>query len=566
MNAIQLLAHFNRLSEAPGAVKSLRRFILDLAVQGKLVAQDANDEPATVLLKRIEMERARLVKAGEIRKSKQLPPIDEEDEPYAAPAGWLWVRIRHVTSDRGQTTPAADFTYIDVTSINKEVGRIGELKVLSVSDAPSRARKAVRTGDVLYSCVRPTLLNIAIVDRDIVPTPIASTAFAILNGFGLVISRYLWIVLRSPYLEAIVEAGMRGQAYPAINDAEFSLLPLALPPLAEQHRIVAKVDELMALCDQLEAAQQERERRRDRLAAASLQRLNQPAADTSPQTQREHARFHLHHLPRLTTRPEHIKAMRQLFLDLAVRGKLLGQDSTDEPATELLRKIQLEKLKQPRRARKNEVKLLDVDLTLAPYELPTGWTWVRFPEVGTFGRGKSKHRPRNDAALFDGGRHLLVQTGDVARSKGVIKTFTSKYNDVGLAQSMKWPAGTLCITIAANIADSGILSFDACFPDSVVGFSASPLFDSARYFEYFVRTAKANLLEFAPATAQKNINLEILNAVLIPLPPLAEQHRIVAKVDSLMALCDQLEAQLSTTQTDSRRLLEAVLDAALMPA
>jgi hypothetical protein len=168
--------------------------------------------------------------------------------------------------------------------------------------------------------------------------------------------------------------------------------------------------------------------------------------------------------------------------------------------------------------------------------------------------------------LFEDGIHLLIQTGDVARSQGVIQTYTSKYNDVGLAQSMKWPTGTLCITIAANIADSGILSFDACFPDSVVGFFPASMFQSARYFEYFVRTAKANLLEFAPATAQKNINLEILNAVLIPLPPLAEQHRIVTKVDELMALCDQLEAKINTTEADSRCLLEAVLHEALAPA
>jgi len=137
------------------------------------------------------------------------------------------------------------------------------------------------------------------------------------------------------------------------------------------------------------------------------------------------------------------------------------------------------------------------------------------------------------------------------------------YNDFGLAQSCKWPKGTLCITIAANIADSGILGFDACFPDSVVGFVPASEFPDARYFEYFMRTAKADLLRFAPATAQKNINLEILNAVLIPLPPLAEQHRIVAKLDELMALCDRLEAQLGLVQADSRRLSGAVLGEAL---
>jgi type I restriction enzyme S subunit len=249
-----------------------------------------------------------------------------------------------------------------------------------------------------------------------------------------------------------------------------------------------------------------------------------------------------------------------------VRGKLVPQDPNDEPAAELLKRIQDEKAERVKDGKvQRKAQLPPVDYTEAPFDLPLGWAWARFSEVGTFGRGKSKHRPRNDPVLFEGGTHLFIQTGDVARSKGIIETFTGKYNEVGLAQSAKWPKGTLCITIAANIADSGILSFDACFPDSVVGFIPAPMFPNVRYFEYFIRTAKADLLEFAPATAQKNINLEILNAVLIPLPPLAEQHRIVARVDELMALCDQLEAQLTTTEADSRRLLEAVLHEALHP-
>ena len=346
-----------------------------------------------------------------------------------------------------------------------------------------------------------------------------------------------------------------------------TLMPIALfplPPLAEQHRIVAKVDELMALCDQLEAAQAEREHRRERLTAASLQRLNHPA--DSPAF-REHAAFHLHHLPRLTTRPEQISPIRQTILSLAVRGKLVPQDPNDEPASELLKKIRLEKARLVKAGHIGRgVALPPIEDIPTPYDLPCSWAWVRFPELGKFGRGKSKHRPRNDPSLFDGGTHLLVQTGDVARSKGVIETYTSKYNDVGLAQSFKWPKGTMCITIAANIADSGILSFDACFPDSVVGFIPAAIFPNARYFEYFIRTAKANLLEFAPATAQKNINLEILNAVQIPLPPLAEQQRIVARVDELMRLCGRLETQLAATQHESRRLLDAVLHEALAPA
>ena len=274
MNAEQLLAHFDRIANAPDSIPRLRRFILDLAVRGKLVPQDPNDEPASELLKRIVAEKTRLVKAGEIRKSKPLPPVTEN--PYELPFNWLWTRIREVTSDRGQTVPDSLFTYIDMTAIDKEAGYIAEAKSLYAHEAPSRARKLVRKGDVLYSCVRPYLLNIAVVDEDLEPEPIASTAFAVLNGFGLVLSRYQWIVLRSPFTVGLVEASMRGQAYPAINDSDFALLPFPLPPLAEQQRIVAKVDELMALCDRIEASRAEREAARDRMATASLARLNAP--------------------------------------------------------------------------------------------------------------------------------------------------------------------------------------------------------------------------------------------------------------------------------------------------
>jgi type I restriction enzyme S subunit len=197
--------------------------------------------------------------------------------------------------------------------------------------------------------------------------------------------------------------------------------------------------------------------------------------------------------------------------------------------------------------------------TERPFELPPGWAWSRFPDLGEFGRGKSKHRPRNDHLLFAGGQYRLVQTGDVARANGTIKTHTGLYNDVGLAQSKMWPTGTLCITIAANIADSGILGFDACFPDSVVGFIPLEPIPSVRYFEYFMRTAKEHLEKFAPSTAQKNINLGILEQIWIPIPPLAEQRRIVAKVDQLMALVDQLETQLAASRAAAVNLMEAVV-------
>jgi type I restriction enzyme S subunit len=216
------------------------------------VEQNPEDEPAGELLKRIEKEKTRLVRTAQIRKENSQQPIDNETVLFGLPDSWAWTSIRQITTDRGQKVPDKKFSYIDVSSIDKEQGKIAEPQVLTPDTAPSRARKIVQKGDVIYSCVRPYLLNIAVVDIDFKPEPIVSTAFAVLNGLGLVLPRYLWIVLRSPYFVTCVEEKMRGQAYPAINDRDFAPLPFPLPPLAEQQRIVAKVDELMNLCDELE--------------------------------------------------------------------------------------------------------------------------------------------------------------------------------------------------------------------------------------------------------------------------------------------------------------------------
>jgi type I restriction enzyme S subunit len=560
-----LLQHFDRIGEAPEAIPRLRRFILDLAVRGKLVEQDPRDEPASELFKRIQLEKIRLFKAGEVRKEKFQPLVEENEVHFPLPVGWELVRIRQVTSDRGQKIPEETFTYIDVTAINKEIGRIADAKVLSASDAPSRARKLVSTGDVLYSCVRPYLLNIAVIENDITPPPIASTAFAVLNGFGLVLSKYIWIVLRSPFMVECVEGKMRGQAYPAINDSDFALLPFPLPPLAEQHRIVAKVDELMALCDRLEAAQTERESRRDRLVASSLHHLNNGA---DPDAFREHARFYFNHLPRLTTRTDHIKKLRQTILNLAVRGKLVEQDPTDEPTSELLKRIQAEKAQLVKEGKIRPEKLpLPARADELDFELKPGWQAARISEIlvelqtGPF--GSSLHQsdyqkggiPVINPASIKNERLVPVESMAVGpKTLERLATFKLREGDIVMARRgemgrcafvTKQEHGWLCGT------GSLILRLPKfVFPNFFVTLIGSP----------FVREYLGGS---AVGATMQNLNQSILLNLVIGLPPLAEQHRIVAKVAELMALCDQLETQLTTTQSESRHLLESILHEAL---
>ncbi|MDX1822010.1 MAG: restriction endonuclease subunit S [Paracoccaceae bacterium] len=564
--ADRLLALYDQVADAEDAIPRLRRFVLDLAVRGKLVEQDPTDEPSAELLKRIAKEKARLVKAGEIKAGKPTQPI--VDAPFPLALSWMWVRLSELASyiQRGKSPQYATADGLPVVSqkcvqwagLDLAVAR----KITVESLKNYEPIRFLRAGDLLWNSTGTGTIG-RLIRLEEVPEKLVCDSHVTVVRCVLAEPEYVRIWLMSEHVYGLIE----GKASGSTNQVELTAQmanaqPVPLPPLAEQQRIVAKVDELMALCDRLEGARAGREAVRDRLTGATLARLTAP--ETDAEAFQSHARFALQTLPTLTTRPDQIKTLRQTILNLAVRGKLVEQDPTDEPAAELLKRI----AKEVAATRKEmglrpQDSLPSVDAGDAPFELPVGWAWARFPEVGVFARGKSKHRPRNDHSLYTDGTVPFVQTGDVARSAGVITTHSSFYNENGLRQSMLWPAGTMCITIAANIADSGILTFDACFPDSVVGLVAASPFENARFFEYFVRTAKANLTEFAPATAQKNINLGILEMVLIPLPPLAEQHRIVTKVDALMALCDQLEASLTTAATTRSRLLETLLHEAL---
>ena len=213
---------FDTAFAAPDGIQKLRELILTLAMQGKLVPQDPNDQPASELLKEIEVEKKKLVKAGKIKQPKPLPEVEPEEMPYDLPDTWEWVRIKNICHDWGQKTPDQLFTYIDVGSIDNTKGMISDdVQILESSEAPSRARKIVQQGTVIYSTVRPYLLNIAIIEKEYVCEPIASTAFAIIHPYSGINNRFIYHYLKSPTFIHFVESTMKGVAYPAINDGDF---------------------------------------------------------------------------------------------------------------------------------------------------------------------------------------------------------------------------------------------------------------------------------------------------------------------------------------------------------
>lgn len=535
---------FELLADTPNAVARMRELILSLAMQGKLVEQDTADQPAKELLNEVIKERM-AAKEGELTKlPKPLAPISTEEIPFELPSGWVWERLGNI----GYTNIGLTYSPNDISdtgipvlrSSNIQNGKIDLSDLVRVAVEPKNS-VLVEISDLII-CARNG--SRALVGKTaIIDSLEEKTAFgAFMAIFRSRFNQFLYHFFSSPLFRNVI-GEVNTTTINQITQGNLRNTLAPLPPLAEQKRIVAKVDELMALCDRLEALQQDRDRRQALLARAALSRFAE-----APTLWNLGNLFH----PAFSIAPGDL---RKAILTLAVRGKLVAQDSSENPADQLLAEIATNSNgKVTRRARAS------VDLEVLPeMNLPNGWAWAKFPELGEFGRGKSKHRPRNDASLYIDGKYPLVQTGDVARSGGSIQTYTGLYNENGLAQSKMWPKGTMCITIAANIADSGVLDFDACFPDSIVGFIPHHKIPSVRYFEYFLRTAKENLEKFAPATAQKNINLGILEQVWIPIPPLAEQRRIVAKVDQLMALVDALEQQLAASRSTAANLLSALV-------
>ncbi|WP_026758971.1 restriction endonuclease subunit S [Sediminimonas qiaohouensis] len=562
MNAERLLEVYEQISDAPDAIARLRRFVLDLAVRGKLVEQNVGDEPASELLTRIAVEKARLVKAGKIRKRKPFAAVDQH--PFQIPQNWQWVRLGELgTTQTGSTPPKSrqDYYGSDVPFI-----RPGDLypnhvdyseQGLSRAGAEASGR-LVREDSLLMVCIG-TVGKCQIVDRLVSFNQQINT----LSAFSDIAPRYILSAFQSDYFQQAAWAASARTTIAILNKGNWEKLPVPLPPLAEQHRIVAKVDELMALCDRLEEARKTREEVRDKLTAASLARLIAP--DTTPEDFPTHANFAVEALPALTARPDQIKTLRQTILNLAVRGKLVEQDPADEPASELLEQIALDKASRVEAGTMRSQKALE---PLAPsereFEVPISWEWARLGEVVKLWNGMAFK-----SADFGKNGVPVVRIGDL--QDGVVSLANAVRIHSNVASNVSeevWiPDGALLLAMSG--ATTGKIAFNRTgqrlLLNQRVG-RIEPFRVNIQFIRLFFETIVARNLSISAGSAIPNLSTKQINETAIPLPPLAEQHRIVAKVNALMALCDRLEAALTTTDTTRTRLLEALLHEALEPS
>lgn len=565
MNAERLLQHYEHIADAPDAISRLKRFILDLAVRGKLVPQDSADEPASKLLKRIGAEKASLLNVGKIKKEKPFPPVEDPD--FDIPESWQWSRLGIVTSyiQRGKSPKYAASDGAIVVSQRCIQWNGLDLSVAKKITLDSLAQyedvRFVRNNDLLWNSTGTGTIGriIRVIDP---PAKLVCDSHVTVVRCLLVDADYVCLWLRSDHVYSLIEGRAAGSTNQVELTAQMALNQIVpLPPLAEQHRIVAKVDELMALCDELEAARTERETKRDRLAAASLSRLNTP----DPKTFHDDARFALDVLPALTARPDQIKQLRKTILNLAVRGKLVPQDSADEPVEELLKRIAKEKARLLRLGEIKRDKVpSEISLDDVPFSLPVSWQWCRLRSLAS-ALGDGLH---GTPSYVSGTEYYFVNGNNLEDGHIVIKP-TTKSVPLAEVQKHRRPLNEYSVLVSINgtlgkVAFYGgqeiVLGKSACYVNLTAmtnRWFAKLVLDSPYFMEYAEREATG--------TTIKNLSLNAMNELPIPLPPLAEQHRIVGKVDELMAVCDQLEASLIGADETRKKLLNALLAEALAP-
>jgi type I restriction enzyme S subunit len=558
------------LASAPEGIKKLRGLILELAVRGKLVPQDPDDEPAGELLKRIEKERARLEAEGARHKFKARPFGNEAEESFALPEGWQWVRFDGIaqhnsgkTLDKGRNS-GEPRPYITTSNLYWGCFELGSVRQMLIN-GDELERCTARKNDLLI-CEGGEAGRAAVWPHDYeicFQNHVHRARF-----FGGIDPHYAYRFFEKLNASGEIDQYRKGVGISNMSGKALASIPFPLSPLAEQHRIVAKVDELMALCDRLEAEQADAEAAHARLVETLLGTLTQStdAAELAANWQRLAEHFNT-----LFTTESSLDALKQTILQLAVMGKLVPQDPNDEPASELLKRIAKERARLEAEAIcKRSKPLPAVREDEWPFDLPAGWEWVRLGTLLTkLGAGSTPL----------GGKQVYVNEGvKFLRSQNVWNDGL-RLDDVALIlpevhlkmSGTHVEAGDLLFNITgASIGRCAVVpqSFDTGNVSQHVTIIrlVSP---DTRQFMHTVLTSnlvQQTVMDVQVGVSREGLSIGKLAQFVIPLPPLPEQHRIVAKVDELMALCDRLKADLVESRSQQERLAATLIDAALQAA
>jgi type I restriction enzyme, S subunit len=543
MASAPLVQHFDLIAQAPGGVARLRELILTLAVQGKLVPQDPSDEPASELLKKIRAEKDRLIAEGKIKRDKPLAEITDEEKPFELPASWTWTRFGDV-------------------SINRD----GERIPVSSSDRESRAKMYDYYGasgviDKIDGYLfEKTLLLIGEDGANLInrSTPIAFLAHGKywVNNHAHVIDAthhqlldYLALFINSISLRPYVT----GTAQPKMNQAKLNSILVAVPPLAEQSRIVTRVEELMQLCDALETSGKLEAQQHAQLVGTLLGTLTQ---SETPKALADNWQRIVTHFDVLLDRPEAVDALEQTILQLAVRGLLVLQDPTEEPASVLLQKIRTEKDQLIAQGKiKRDKPLPPITDEEKPFELPQGWEWARLGDVGVTQTGGTPNK--NDPEHF-GSDIPFIKPGDIYPER-------VDYQNEGLsslgAESLGRiaEAGSILMVCIGTIGKSNLIDRSCSFNQQIN--SVTPVLLVPEYLLAVLRSA---YFQDEAWSRSSSTTISILNkgkweSIPIPIPPLKEQSRILSRFDDFQRFNRELKIMLTEAVDLSRRISAAIV-------
>ena len=522
---------FDQFAATPGAVAKMRVLVLQLAVQGNLVSQNPKDEKASILLARIGKTKELLISDRIIRR-QETAPIDGTEVIFSIPQSWIWTRLGEIAEWGSGSTPSRGNSDLYDGGISwLKSGELNDNQALAESEE-TVTEKALTTGsfrrnkpgDVLLAMYGATIGKVAILAEPAV----TNQAVCGCTPFDGVFNRYLFSYLLSQ--RARFHSASEGGAQPNISKVKIVAFPFPLPPLAEQKRIVAKVDELMALCDRLEAQQQERDEQASALARASLARFAE-----APTPANLNLLFHKSY----SISPADL---RQSVLTLAIQGKLVGKDSKEEPVTTSFPTLASVAVSKDRITPKHWIsvplgKLGEWRGGGTPSKSnPDFWEglipWVSPKDMKVLHISDAQDHISKDAV--EGSSVRMIPKGSILMVvRGMI-----------LARAFPVAATTREVTINQDM--KALLPFDARAED---------------YLLLALRALEPQVLAMIERSTHGTCKLETkpLHALTIPIPPLAEQRRIVAKVDQLMALVDQLETKLAASRATAKSLLEALV-------
>lgn len=485
--------------------QGLREKILDLAMRGKLVGQDAGDEPVSALLEKIKAEKAELVKEGKIKKSKKLPEITDDEKPFDIPDSWEWVRLGDVSSN----------IHYGFTASAQETGNAKLLRITDIQDGKVDWSKVpfcniseekengllLKPNDVLIARTGGTVGKSFVIQNVPEKTVFASYLIRIQTIDTDIVS-FLEYFLRSPLYWKSIESKKSGTGQPNVNATKLSEIVFPFPPLAEQKRIADKVSELFKQVDIIEKN------------VAEYQDLEQ--------------------------------AMRSKLLDLAMRGKLVEQDPSDEPASELVKQIQAERAELVKVGKiKKSKKLPEITDDEKPFDIPDSWEWVRLGDVTIITSGGTPSKSKKE--YWESGDIPWITPALMGKAKHkTYKGETGYINKIGLSNSSAKliPKNSIVYSSRAPIGHINVVPFDYTTNQGCK--SVTPINENIDFLYYTLMQQTPNIISRASGTTFKEISGSKFAETPIPLPPLAEQKRIADKLTRLFEDLDTIKQNLAT--------------------